>query len=377
MSPRPAHVLYGGAQLFAAGSPAKLGERARMAMAEWGADDLAFGRVVGVDDEALAHRVATRVRRKLASSPLESLCIDFEDGFGPRTDAEEDAEAVRTARELALVPGPRPAIGIRIKALSGSTASRGHRTLELFLVTAAEHGSLDETFTVTLPKVTRPQEVAELAARLTMLETTHGLPRIGIELMIETPGALVAGGVLSTGALVAASDRVVAVHLGAYDLTAELGVTAGDQRLDHPFCDLARMLLRLALAGAAVGISDGATTRLPIPPKDATPEARRDAVHGAWALHAANVARAIDVGIWQGWDLHPAQLPARFGALFAYFLAREEELAARLRRFVEASGQATRVGQVFDDAATGRGLTSFFERGRACGAFDGDAENSG
>jgi hypothetical protein len=40
----------------------------------------------------------------------------------------------------------------------------------------------------------------------------------------------------------AAAGRCVAVHLGAYDLTASLGVTAVDQRLDHPTCDVARVL---------------------------------------------------------------------------------------------------------------------------------------
>lgn len=362
--PRPVQVLYGGAHLFKATTPARVGELARGAMEAWGADDRAFARAVGAD-EALAPVLAARVRQKLQRAPLEAMCIDFEDGFGPRSDAEEDAEAVRAAQELARTD-TSAAIGIRVKAIGGPTTTRAMRTLELFLETIGR--KLPAGFTVTLPKVTDREQVWVLGELLAALEAQHGLPRIGVELMIETPAALVAGGALATPGLL--TERVVAVHLGAYDLTAELGVTAGDQRLDHPFCDLARMLLRLSLAGSAVGIADGATTTLPIPPKDGPPEARANAVHEAWARHAANVTRAIDVGIWQGWDLHPAQLPARYGALFAYFLARRDALAERRRAFQEAAQRATRVGQAFDDAATGRGLEAFFARGVACGAFD-------
>jgi len=180
------------------------------------------------------------------------------------------------------------------------------------------------------------------------------------------------GGLALPGLVEAGRGRVVAAHLGAYDLTAELGVTGGDQRLDHPYADLARALLQLSLAGTGVGVSDGATTRLPIPPKGAPAEEAAAAVHGAWALHAANVRRAIDAGIWQGWDLHPAQLPARYGALFAYFLAHQGAVASRLRSFIENATRASRVGQAFDDAATGLGLMTFFQRGLACGALDDD-----
>jgi citrate lyase beta subunit len=207
-----------------------------------------------------------------------------------------------------------------------------------------------------------------LSGLLEKLERELGLRQIGIELMIETPLALMRNGRVVAAELL--DERVVAVHLGAYDLTAELGVTAVDQRLDHPFCDLARMLLRLALADTRVRISDGATTTLPTPAKDLRGEEATAVVHRAWALHARNMARAIDVGIWEGWDLHPAQLPARYGALYAYFLARKDALNERWRAFCEREQRATRVGEHFDDAATGRGLRASFERGVACGAFE-------
>lgn len=373
---RPVHVVYGGAHLFKATTPAKLGERARSAMDASYGDASTFGRTIGVADADLAEAVTRRVREKLARRPVEALCIDFEDGYGPRADDEEDAEAIRAAGELARTEAPETSIGIRVKALSAATCRRAARTLDLF-VTAfarASRGDLRDGFSVTLPKVTRPDEVTALVDLLDHLESALGVARkIDVELMIETPRALLGAGGLAIPALVeAARGRAVAVHLGAYDLTAELGVTAGDQRLDHPYCDLARMLVQLSVAGSLVAASDGATTLLPIAPKDASAEDAAVAVRRAWAVHAANVRRAIDVGIFQGWDLHPAQVPARYGSLFAHFLAQRDAMTARLRSFVAHATQASRVGQAFDDAATGQGLMTFFVRGLACGALDDD-----
>src|SRR5205085_8124240 len=124
----------------------------------------------------------------------------------------------------------------------------------------------------------------------------HG--RTGVELMVETPQALIdsSGGVpLVT---IASAARTVAVHLGAYDLTAALGVSAGDQRLDHPLCDVARATMKLAFAGTEIEVVDGATTILPV-------GGDRNAVQNAWKMHASNVRRALDFGITRGWDLHP------------------------------------------------------------------------
>jgi citrate lyase beta subunit len=395
----PVHVVYGGAHLYRADSVARVGAIARATMETWGKDDARFGAMLGITDPALASEVTARVRAKLASAPLEKSCIDFEDGYGPRGDAEEDAEAVRTAGDLARASAPRagapqatnahanPIVGIRIKALAAPTARRALRTLDLFVTALARAtgGVVPEGFTVTLPKVTRHAEVSALAELLGTLESKLGLPAasIGIELMIEAPRALVdRTGRVALPALVAAADgRCVAAHLGAYDLTASLGVTAGEQRLDHPACDVARMLMQLSLAGTGVEVVDGATTVLPIGRHREAPGAKltdaqrasnAEDVLGACALHAMAVRRALGVGIYQGWDLHPAQLPARYGAVYAFFLAERAAMAERLAAFVAKATQATRSGRVFDDAATGQGLLEFFARGVACGALSED-----
>jgi hypothetical protein len=77
-------------------------------------------------------------------------------------------------------------------------------------------------------------------------------------------------------------------------------------------------------------------------------------------------------GYYQGWDLHPAQLPSRYAAVYTFFLSACATATARLRNFVEKAAQATLVGEFFDDGATGEGLLNFFLRGLTTGALTMD-----
>jgi citrate lyase beta subunit len=307
--------------------------------------------------------------------------VDFEDGFGPRSDEEEDREAQRVAEEV--VRGMRAealprGFGIRVKALERATAARALRTLELVVGGIARGaGALPRGFVVTLPKVREETEVTALADALTFLEGAHGLPpgSLALELMVETPEALVSHGRLRPRALVdAARGRCAAVHLGAYDLTARLGVGARDQRLGHPYCALARQVLALELQGTGVAVSDGATTRLPVPPHrgaaldEAQREANALAVRAAWRAHADNVSEALRVGIDRGWDLHPGQLPARFAALFLHHQEGFRDTCARLRAFLARGAGASLHQGLMDDAATGQGLLNAVLRAVDCGA---------
>jgi hypothetical protein len=67
--------------------------------------------------------------------------------------------------------------------------------------------------------------------------------------------------------------------------------------------------------------------------------------------------------------LHPAQLPTRYAAVYTFFLEGLETASERLSNFVAKAAQATLVGDVFDDAATGQGLLNFFLRAINCGAL--------
>jgi hypothetical protein len=81
------------------------------------------------------------------------------------------------------------------------------------------------------------------------------------------------------------------------------------------------------------------------------------------------VERSLSYGYYQGWDLHPGQIPTRYAAVYAFFLKSLDSATARLRNFVDKAAQATLAGDVFDDAATGQGLLNFLLRGVNCGAF--------
>ncbi len=162
--------------------------------------------------------------------------------------------------------------------------------------------------------------------------------------------------------LTAAEGLCRGLHFGVYDYTASCNVTAGHQSMLHPACDFARHVMQVCAAGRGVMLSDGATNIMPVG-KD------RAAVQSAMRLHFEQVQRSLEHAYYQGWDLHPGQLPTRFAAVYAFFWQSFQAAAARLRNFVEKAAQETLVGDVFDDAATGQGLLNFFLRGVNCGAF--------
>src|SRR3989442_12803332 len=86
-------------------------------------------------------------------------------------------------------------------------------------------------------------------------------------------------------------------------------------------------------------------------------------------MHADDVRHSLVNGYYQGWDLHPAQLPSRYGAVYGFFLDGLPAATERLKNFIAKAAQATLAGDVFDAAATGQGLPNFFLRGVSCGAI--------
>ena len=382
MGRRPVHVLYGGAHLFQARSLARIRDIARAALDGYAPDGTTFAWALGL---SLAPDAATqlrnRVTEKLEREPVEDYRVDFEDGYGVRPDAEEDshADAVGAALAEASRQGALPPfVGIRIKSFtSPSSARRALRTLERVFQAAAP-GGCPAGFAVTLPKVSMPEQVDLLVYALATVEARAGWKdgSVALELMVETPQALVArDGMLGVPRLLAAAGpRCRSLHLGPYDLSASLGITGARTTLAHPALDLARRLLVLSTSGTSVSVSDGPTTVLPVAPhrgenlsRDQLAENRR-AVHAGWRRTAEDVKRALEDGVFQGWDLHPAQLPARFGALFAFFHAELEPAGARLRSFLDRAAQANRLGVMFDDAATAQVLLNTFRRALACAA---------
>jgi len=389
-SRQPVHTFYGGAHLFTADTPAKLGALARRNLTEYAPDAQALAGVFGLAPE-IGQTIYAGLVEKLTREPIEDYRIDFEDGYGVRSDAEEDRHADSAARAAAegLAAGTMPPFfGIRIKPLGEDLRERSMRTLDIFVTRLAREASnrVPSRLVVTLPKITSVEQVAVLADVLDLLEAQLALRpgTLGIDLMVETPRAIVdpAGRAALPDLVRAAGARCVGAHFGPYDYTAALDITAASQRLDHPACGFAREMMQVALSGTGVWLADGPTMVLPIAPHRGAPdraltgaqlEENRAVVHHAWKLHYQQVRRGLADGLYQGWDLHPAQLPARYAAVFAFFREGLAPASQRLRALLARSAHATRVGEMFDDAATGQGLLNYFLRAVGCGALT-DAE---
>lgn len=379
------HTVYGGGHLFKADSTGRLGEVALRSLRDYAPDAAELTRILGENwQPAFAEKLYSRIVEKLQREPVEDFRLDYEDGYGNRVDSEEDGHAEQGARQVAegFAAGTLPPfIGIRIKPFNEDLRDRAIRTLDIFITTLVREtgGKLPENFVVTLPKVQLAAQVTAAAALLTMLEEKLGLPHgcIPIEPMIETPQAIIDrhGECPLLAFVQAAEGRCRSVHFGVYDYTASSGITAAYQAMGHPTCDFARAHMIVSLAGTGVHISDGATNILPVAPhrgEGLTEEqvARNfAAVHGAWKLGYDDNLHSLENGIYQGWDLHPAQLVARYAAVYSFFLQGLEAASGRLKAFVEKAALASLFGDVFDDAATGQGLLNFFLRGIACGAI--------
>ncbi|PYR95076.1 MAG: phosphoenolpyruvate kinase [Acidobacteria bacterium] len=382
---QPIHTVYGGAHLFRADTAARLGATALRVLQEYGGDSDALGAAVGIG-RASSAMIYPRIVEKLQREAVEDLRLDFEDGYGNRPDAEEDGHAASAAREVAA--GLRgntlpPFIGIRIKSLSEELRERALRTAQLFVETLLDEtgGRLPANFVVTLPKITSQAQVTSLVRLFATIESERRLQAgsLRMELMVETPQSILdEHGAAALPAFVRAGDgRIVAAHFGTYDYTAALGITAAHQHMRHPVCDFARHVMQVSLSGTGVWLSDGATNVLPVPVHRAEAGAtlssaqqaeNRAAVHRAWKHHYDDIRHSLMNGYYQGWDLHPAQLVTRYAAVYGFFLESLEAASERLRNFIAKAAQATLVGEVFDDAATGQGLLTFFLKALNCGA---------
>jgi hypothetical protein len=414
----PVHVMYGGAHLFKAETPQRMGQlalRNLMAIApeygafalrlggsfaevqpqDWGqatnSTEMASGNSISERKanltDVFARTVYERMVGKLETEPVEDFRIDYEDGYGIRPDEEEDNDAISASGELArsFQSGTcTPFTGFRIKSLGAETRERAERTLALFIenLLGKTGGELPANFVVTLPKVADGKHVRHLRKLLGAIEKKHSLPEnaVGIEIMVETPEAVLdrKGRNPLRRIVKAGHGRVTSAHFGAYDYTAALGIAAEYQHLRHPACDFARQSMLAALAGGGLRLSDSVTTQLPVvvhKGEDLTADKIKendDAVAAGWREHFKNVSVSMSNGFYQSWDLHPNQLPARYAAVYAFFLSGLETQAARLRHFIEKQTQAVVTGHAFDDAASARGLVNFFVRGLDCRALTED-----
>jgi len=85
----------------------------------------------------------------------------------------------------------------------------------------------------------------------------------------------------------------------------------------------------------------------------------RESVHNVWRISFGHTTHSLINGLYQGWDLNPAQLPMRYAATYNFFLSSYEDAVFRLKTFVERAAISTLTKDIFDDAATGQGLLNF------------------
>ena len=408
------HTVYGGANLFKSDTTVKMGEVALKNLLTYAPNFVALAKVLSLqghehlphlekDIEALtiklqnmsaaeqkaepgwlAFSVYNKIVAKLQTEAVEDFRIDFEDGFGNRPNDEEDATAVNAALELAAGMENKtisPFIGIRIKPFTEDLKQRGVRTLDIFLTTLLEKtgGKMPANFVVMLPKVTIPEQVITLVKLFTIIEQKHQLEpgSLKMETMVEATQIVMDDeGRNPLFRIIKASEgRCIAAHFGTYDYTASCGITAKYQTMAHSVCDFAHHMTKVALGGTGIFLSDGATNVMPIGPHRGDSLSfeqlaeNRETVHNAWRTGFKHTTHSLINGLYQGWDLNPAQLPMRYAATYNFFLSSYEDAVFRLKTFVERAAISTLTGDIFDDAATGQGLLNFFLKAMNCGAI--------
>ena len=381
---QPVHTLYGGANLFKFDAAKSLGERALEILETYAPNAKEFGDAFGLVGDINFHsKIYNKVIAKLKLEAIEDFRIDFEDGFGNRSNEEEDATAINAAKEVGKGMAEKtlpPFIGIRIKPFTEEMKERGLRTLDLFVSTLVKetNGKLPENFVVMLPKVTIPEQPSTLASFFDILEEELNITKgsLKMEMMVETTQAIMAfDGTNPLNKFITASNgRCIAMHFGTYDYTASCNITAKYQEMNHPVCDFAHHMTKVALAHTGIWLSDGATNTMPIGPHrgELSPEQHEEnkqVVHRAWKKGYNHIRHSLWNGFYQGWDLNPAQFPMRYAAVYAFFLESYDDAVERLKTFVDKAARATLIGDVFDDAATGQGLLNYFLRALNSGAI--------
>ncbi|MFT4035525.1 MAG: hypothetical protein QM679_08110 [Patulibacter sp.] len=261
---QPLHTVYVPADRARPGLCASWGAQALAAIEQHAPSPELLARATGLPESEVAGAWPLLLAA-LAQRPIHDLRIDLEDGYGPRGDAEEDADADEAAATLlaeSATPGGPARCGIRHRSLERSTRARAVRTLDRLLGHLLDSGGLPSGFVITLPKVVDLRQVEAYAALLGALEQAHGLPdgALRFEIQVETPQTILSadGRLILAPMLDAAAGRCTGLHFGTYDYTAALGVPASRQHARHGVALLAKEVMRLAAAAPA---SRSATAR--------------------------------------------------------------------------------------------------------------------
>ena len=253
---QPVHTVYGGAQLFKAETTSRLGEAGAARRMD------TYGRDAGrLRPRRRLHRPMPRrlagddactsaCRRKLEREPVEDFRIDFEDGFGARPDAEEDATAISRrarggARACARARCRRSSASASSRsARSGRRAARARSRSSSTRCSARPAAACPPTSWSRCPRSRSPSSRARWCgcSRSSSAATAWRQARCGCELMIEVTQALSAP--TAARRCPASSPRARAAASARTSAPTTTPPRATSPRrtrcMDHPWCDLAK-----------------------------------------------------------------------------------------------------------------------------------------
>lgn len=268
-----------------------------------------------------------RFHARAASVAADMLLLDLEDSVAPDRKDEGRSGAVEALRTHAYEGRFR---AVRVNAADSPWVLDD-------LLTVVE-GAGDRIHGIVLPKVESAATLHWADLLLAQLERRHRLPRLALDIQIET-----AAGLERVGELAQASDRLRALHLGAGDLAATLGLPGlviGEE--EGPAAGLwsaVRTRLLVAARTARLLVLDGPYARFRDP---------------AGLRRTAELAAAL--GFDGKWAIHPDQVPVlhevftpsqsevdRAGAILAAFRrATERDRTAAADFDAEMIDEATR-----------------------------------
>jgi hypothetical protein len=298
-----------------------------------------------------AWTIYQRTIEKLHHEPVEEFLIDL--------DHENAAAVDQLARAVPGGAAP-PFTGVRLPSMS----PRNARILDIFLTTLIDRtgGKLPANFSVTLTRGV--QDIAALDAFLSEFEKQHNLDPASVKttLAVHSPRAVVDddGRIVLSKLAEAAGGRCISAHLDGDSFLSELNVPAAHRHARHEACNFARQIMHLVLSPLGIGLSDSI-----MPSTALSPDTDFQIVHRAWREHFNGVTYSLIGGFYQGWDADAVLLPARYAAVFSFFMEAKDAQATRFRGF---TGQLAANGEI-EDANSAQTTLNFFYRALDCGAL--------
>lgn len=184
-----------------------------------------------------------------------------------------------------------------------------------------------------------------------LLKTTAG----NIELIIASNAGVIDNtGRIALLDLARANDRIKTIYFDGAAYLTSIEVPAAHHHTRHEACNFMRQLLKLAFADTNINLSDISSPR----EHDASDPA---AIRRAWREHFNNVTWSLADGFYHGIDDSAAMLPARYAALYSFFIEALPAQANALKLALNAA-----------DLRAAQKTLNFFLRGLDCGALEID-----